>query len=776
MRAPLTLLTWPSSVSSLQRPAAEESPDLPLYASPFIGRQREIAELKARLAHVRLITLVGAAGSGKTRLAMELTRQTAGSWPDGVRLVELAGLTEARSLHEAFGSAMRLPENASRPLADVLIQRLSDFHGLIVVDNCEHLVEACAQLVDRILRRCPKVTVLATSREAMHIDGEVAWTVPTLACPRENAPLLEVSRSEAVQLFVSRAKTIAPHFDLDRANAKDVAAICRRLDGLPLAIELAAARVAVLDLESIAARLADRFRFLTDGYRAAPPRHRTLRAAIDWSYEQLTSAEQQLFERLSVFAGGFDLKAAEKVCSGGSVLEDQVLQLLGRLISKSLVQPADHGRYRLLESLRAYGSDRLRDEGQLEAWRLRHALHFAALSYAAVEGGPLATLMQLSPAEVDNMREALAWSRSADRRVHRQLAIAFGWFCCRGSGYVAEGRGWLEPAMTERGSASGHEALGWRILSLLAWRQDDGEAAERFAAGEVKFCRAHGDESMLAGALGNLAHTQLQFGRFDAAAKAVHEETAIAKRVEDAGVKAEAMFHLGFLESQQNHLTAARDHLLASQVLHEEGLRDSAYLSLVLGWVYLMLEDVESARLAVNKFTLARWRSGDLGFLPGSLDASAEIAFLDGAPERAMRLKGAADFIRERDGMRVSPISLASRDRWIARAERVLGKGARSAWLEGRGWTVEEAVAYALAPSNQAPPRAADQDRSRLSRREVQIAELVASGLSNEGVATQLNLSRRTVDAHLEHIRTKLGVRSRVEVANWITNRSARVS
>lgn len=771
MPAPLTFPYWPSTVWPLERPAAQESPDLPVYASRFIGRQREVAELTAQVAQARLITLVGAAGSGKTRLAIELSRRTEGSWPDGVRLVELAALTEARSLPEAFASAMHLREDASRALADVLIERLSSFRGLILVDNCEHLVEACAEFVDRILRRCPTVTMLATSREALRIDGEAVWSVPTLACPSEGASLFEVERSEAAQLFVARAQTTAPRFDLNFSNAKDVGAICRRLDGLPLAIELAAARVAVLDLGSIAAQLEDRFRFLTDGFRTAPPRQRTLRAAIDWSYELLTSAEQQLFERLSVFAGGFDLRAAQKACSGGSVLEDQVLHLLGRLIAKSVVQPTDHGRFRLLESLRAYGSDRLRDAGQLEASRLRHAQHFASLAYAAMEGRQSLTLIQISPEEVDNMREALAWSRSGDRRLHLQLAIAFGWFCCR-AGYAAEGRARLEPALIDDGNGHAHLlALGCRILSILAWRQNDGEVAERFAADEVRLCRAQGDERMLAAAWGNLAHIRLEFRSFGDAATAVREETAIAERGNDAGMKAEALFHLGFLEAQQNDLISARDHLLASEVLHEESQRDSTYLSLVLGWVFLMLKEVESARSAVNRVTLARWRSRDIGFLPAPLDASAEIGFLDGAPERAMRLKGAADLMRERDGTRVPPMSLASRDRWVARAERLLGKAARSAWLEGQGWTVEEAVAYALAPPNQPPPRAGDMDRSRLSRREIQIAELVARGLSNEQVAAQLNLSRRTVDSHLDHIRTKLGVRSRVGVATWITDR-----
>jgi predicted ATPase/DNA-binding CsgD family transcriptional regulator len=755
----------------LERPAAQESPDLPVYASRFIGRQREVAELTAHLAQARLITLVGAAGSGKTRLAIELSRQTDASWPDGVCVVELAALTEARSLPEAFASAMHLPEDGSRPLTDVLIERLTSFRGLILVDNCEHLIEACAELVDRILRRCPTVTMLATSREALRVDGESVWPVPTLACPREGASLYEVGRSEAVQLFVARAQAAAPRFEVNGSNAKDVAAICRRLDGLPLAIELAAPRVAVLDPESITAQLEDRFRFLTDGFRTAPARQRTLRAAIDWSYDLLTSAEQQMFERLSVFAGGFDLKAAQKVCSGGSVLEDQVLHVLGRLIAKSLVQPTGSGRYRLLESLRAYGLDRLRDAGRLETWRLRHAQHFASLAYAALEGRQSPTLMQISPEEVDNLREALAWSRSGDRRLHLQLAIAFGWFCCR-AGYAGEGRTWLEPALTGDGDIDAHTALGCRILSILAWRQNEAEAAEGFAADELRLSRAQGDERMLAGAWGNLAHVRLEFGRFADAAAAVREETAIAERVGDAGLRAEALFHLGFLEAQQSHFIAARDHLWASARLHEEALRDSTYLNMILGWVFLGLKEVEPARSAVNKVTLARWRSRDIGFLPAPFEASAEIAFLDGAPERAMRLIGAADFIRERNGIRVSPMSLASRGRWIARAERVLGKEARSAWLQGKGWTVEEMVAYALAPPDQAPPRAGDLGGSRLSRREIQIAELVARGLSNEEVARQLNLSRRTVDAHLEHIRTKLGVRSRVGVATWITDRA----
>lgn len=764
---PLTLLGWATNVWQLERPAAHPSRALPVHASRFVGRQRELAELGELVGRSRLVTLTGAAGSGKTRLALEVAARATRSKRDGPCLVELASLSEGELLPHAFATALEIREVQPRPVTDTLLEQLAAYEGLIVVDNCEHLVEACAELVDRLLRRCPRLTVLATSREPLHVDGEVVWQVPAFSLPREGASIRDTLRAESVVLFGEKARQAAPRFEITASNAAEVAAICRRLDGLPLAIELAAVRVAMLDLKSISAQLSDRFRFLTGGFRTAPERQRTLRAAVDWSYDLLTTAERQLFDRLSVFAGGFDAAGAQAVCLGGSVLGSQVLDVLGRLIDKSLVVAVDLDqeprRYRLLETLRTYGLERLREAGQLETFVRRHADYMVTISGVSVAEWDSARWLVRMQQEVDNFREALSWSRGADGNLHLRLAAAYGWLCMR-SGFIGEGRLWLEPALELAGEGKAAHSQANVAMALLAWRQGDFDAAERFAFEAVRIRRELGDEIELGSTLGLLAFVTM--GGLSARG-AVLEQLSIAKRLGNRRMQAGALTNLGFVEAFEMDLDHALDHLSQSLVLYETSGTDAIPPSLEngLGWVLLMLHRAAEARPMVARGLVTRLRSRDVIDLAGSLDASAEIAFELGARERAMRLMGASDAIRGRAGSAPTKMAAASRNRWVSRAERALGKAAHAAWLEGGRLTPDEAGAYALSPLDQ-PPRAVS---TTLSGRETQVAELVAGGLSNDEIAGRLRLSRRTVEAHLDHIRTKLGVRSRVEVATWVT-------
>ena len=745
---------------------------LPVHASRFVGRQRELGQVGELVGRSRLVTLTGAAGSGKTRLGLEVAARVGRLKPDGPCLIELASLSEAELLPHAFASALEIREVQARPVIDILLDNLAAFEGLIIVDNCEHLVEACAELVDRLLRRCPGLTVLATSREPLHVDGEVVWQVPTVSLPRKGAPMREVLRSEAVTLFVERSRQADPRFELSGSNAAHVADICCRLDGLPLAIELAAARVAVLDLKSIGEQLDDRFRFLTGGFRTAAPRQRTLRAALDWSFDLLTAAERELFARLAVFAGGFDTAAVQAVCPGGSVLRSQALEVLGRLIDKSLVTAVDPAeeprRYRLLETLRAYGLDRLREGGKLESMRRRHAEYLSSFGDVSLQVWDTAEWLVRMQRDVDNFREALSWSRAADPALHLRLAAAYGWLCMR-SGFVGEGTAWLEPALQLGAEASTARAQADLTMALLAWRQNDIEAADRFASEAVSIRRELKDDTNLGEALGTLAF--LRVGTFSASAReAIQELLSIAQRLGVPQMEADALTILAFAEAIDMDLDKALDHFSRSVALYEAGGVVPAVVCNGLGWVLLMLHRAAEARPVVARGLLTRLRTRDVIDMAGSLDASAEIAFELGAPERAMRLKGATDAIRARAGSAPTRMALASRNRWVSRAERALGKGAaHSAWLEGGRLSPDEAGAYALAPLDQPPPRSGAVPTSTLSSRENQVAGLVAGGLTNDEIAGRLRLSRRTVEAHLDHIRTKLGVRSRVEVATWVT-------
>jgi predicted ATPase/DNA-binding CsgD family transcriptional regulator len=738
---------------------------LPTPASQFIGRRRELTQVKRLLGRSRLVTLVGAAGSGKTRLALEAARGVSDA-PHRKPLVwvELAPLSDESAVPNSFAAACGLHGMRSPLAADLLLDHLNDFNGLIVVDNCEHLVGACAQLVDRLLRACPRLSILATSREQLRVDGETVWPVPTL------------SASEAVQLFVARARQVVPEFDLSESNGEHVGSICRRLDGLPLAVELAAARVSVLDPRSIDEQLNDRFRLLTGGLRTAPPRHRTLRAAIDWSYDLLTDGERALFIRTAVFAGGFDLDAAIAVGTGGSVDTREVLDLLGSLIDKSLIvsvqDPPKRRRYRLLESLRAYGRERLTENGELDVRMRLHARHFAG----PATGGPDAPyshgrFQRVPPEEVDNFREALAWSRRRDPNLHLNLACAFGWFCNH-SGDTSEGRSWLEPAI-QRSDDIALLARAHTVLSALAWRQGDGAAAERYAVRAVELSRGLDDSPWLARALGNLAFMHIGALQLNEAEVALREEFSIVEALADRRLRAESLYHAGLLEAHRGQLAAAQDHLAESVALHEAlGLEDdNAPVNSVFGWVLVRLGDTARARGAIAVALRTRLRLNAVSDAAGSLDAAAEVAFLEGAAERAMRLKGAADLIYERGHARPTSLAAASRSRWVTQAERSLGDAARAAWSEGHQWKLEDAAIYALAPATEPPRRRAGRDAEvALTARELQIAELVATGVTNDDVARGLGLSTRTVDAHLDHIRTKLGVRSRVEIANWIAS------
>jgi non-specific serine/threonine protein kinase len=353
--------------------------NLPLQLTSFVGREQALAEVGQLLATTRLLTLTGAPGVGKTRLALQVADEMWDAYADGVWLVELAALADPALVPQAVAAVLGVQEPPGRPLLGTLAEALRAQQVLLVLDNCEHLLAACATLADQLLRAGPHLEILATSREALAVAGETTWRVPSLAVPADapasgdgGATLVEC---EAVRLFVARACAAVPSFTLTERNAGAVGHVCRRLDGIPLALELAAARVRALPVEQLAVRLDDRFRLLAGGSRAALPRQQTLRAAVDWSYALLPEAEQVLLRRLAVFAGGWTLEAAEAVCAGDGLAPENVLELLVELVNKSLVLAEEAGgerRFRLLETLRQYAWEKLQAAGEEAAVRGRH--------------------------------------------------------------------------------------------------------------------------------------------------------------------------------------------------------------------------------------------------------------------------------------------------------------------------------------------------------------------------------------------------------------------
>jgi predicted ATPase/class 3 adenylate cyclase/DNA-binding XRE family transcriptional regulator len=466
--------------------------NLPQQLTSFIGRERELAEVERLLGVIRLLTLTGAGGSGKTRLALQVAAHLLEHYPAGVWFVELAAVQDAALVAQTVAEVLRVREDPQRTIAETLADYLRDRHLLLVLDNCEHLVATVAELADNLLRTCPDLHILATSREALSIAGETTYRVPSLAVPdpQHLPPIASLTHYEAVRLFIDRALAVQPHFTVTNQNAPALAHICVRLDGIPLAIELAAARVRALPVEQIAARLDDRFRLLTGGSRTALPRHQTLRALIDWSYDLLTAPEQAVLRRLAVFAGGWMLEAAEAVCARDGIAADEILGTLTRLVDKSLVSyealPEGTARYWLLETVRQYAHEKL---GAADEWAASRERHLAFYLHLAEQAEPhLKAADQLLwfgrlETEHDNLRLALDWtveSQASEAGLRLAGALARFWQVW---GYGNEGRRWLATALTIE------------PLELTpAWKAARAKAL--FEAGRLSVNRSHIEEAL----------------------------------------------------------------------------------------------------------------------------------------------------------------------------------------------------------------------------------------------------------------------------------------
>jgi non-specific serine/threonine protein kinase len=543
------------------------SHNLPLRLTSFVGRERVLAEVQALLHEHRLVTLVGAPGVGKTRLGLHVAATLLNAYPDGAWLVELAPLSDPALVPQAVADVLGVREQPGRALAASLAEHLHRRGLLLLLDNCEHLVGAVATLAEALLRTCPDLRILATSREPLAIEGEATWRVPSLAfpdLPRAHAtlPARALAEYEAVRLFVERARVAMSAFALDQQNAPTVAQICARLDGIPLAIELAAARVRALSVEQIAARLDDRFRLLTGGSRTALPRQQTLRGAVDWSYDLLAKPEQALLRRLAVFAGGFTLEAAERVASSESRVasgtdDDSLLitrYALLDLVDKSLVQvePGGDGerRYRLLETLRQYGLEKLAEHGELAAARDRHRDYFLALAREAeprLTGPEQIVALRELEREHDNFRAALAWCFPAatppgeaaapetDPEGGMQLVVALIWLWVMHA-HLSEGRRWLEQALAVPPADRTPARLAARVKALrgtaqLAAYQGDFRLAVVLLEEALALSRQTGDDQNVVFAARFLGMYLSLRGEHERAARLCEESLALARKL-----------------------------------------------------------------------------------------------------------------------------------------------------------------------------------------------------------------------------------------------------
>jgi predicted ATPase/class 3 adenylate cyclase len=449
--------------------------NLPLQLTSFVGREKEIVDVKRPLLGDRFVTLTGPGGTGKTRLGLQVAAELLELFPDGAWLVELASICDSMLVPQTVAATLGIREFAGRPIMTLLTDYLRNKEILLVLDNCEHLLSACAELVSHLLQACPNLCILATSREALEILGEVTIRVPSLSVPDVHhiPPIESLTQYESIRLFIERAEMVQPDFSLTMNNASSIAQICRRLDGIPLAIELAVARVKVMNVEQVAARLDDRFRLLTGGSRNALPRHQTLRALIDWSFDLLSEIESILFRRLSVFSGGWTLESAEAICAGDGIDKYDVLDLLTQLVNKSLVIPdreSEHEtRYRMLETIRQYAREKLFEAGEGDLVRERHLEYFLQLSERAepeLRGPHQAFWLNRLEKEVDNIRGALEWAVEDEVETSMRIASALFWFWHIRS-RKSEGIDWLERGLDIHAAKYGDQSLSTEQKFIL---------------------------------------------------------------------------------------------------------------------------------------------------------------------------------------------------------------------------------------------------------------------------------------------------------------------
>jgi len=729
------------------RPVRETPHNLPPTPSSFVGREAECAGVLATLGTARLVTILGTGGLGKTRLAIEVAHAALHDFPDGIGWVELAPLGDGTLVAQAVASAFGIAEAASTPVVDAIVDRLGKRRVLLILDNCEHVIDAAAALVDALLRRLPKLVVLATSREPLHVGGETVHPLPGLALPEAGADAAVVAGVESVRLFVERARAAQPAFALDTSNAAPVASICQHLDGIALAIELAAARVATLPVATIAARLDDHFRILARGPRVAPARQRTLRELIDWSHNLLDERERALLARLSVFAGGWTLEAAEAVGAGDPLDATGVLDVLAALIDKSLVvHDAPRSRYRMLETIAHYARDRLAERGEDAA--LRRRLHDWCLDLLATErphvhGEDQAARLARVAAEHDNLRAALASAfASGDGEGALRLAVECNGFLMV-RGFVREAREALGAALGQTPASADPDlrARALRSAGILAYRQADYAAARKFheqsleirrrqgrradeaaaleslgiVAMEVgdganglplleqalALHRAEGAPQPIAQSLNNLGTVLHYHGQHDRAVAMLEESLAIKRRIGDRRGAAMTLDNLGDIAVMRGDESEA-SRLLEESLAIRRQLGDALGIQrCTLGLADLAVRrgDLVGARtLYAEAVGIAR-DGGDRVGLLHALQSLADLAEAERDAARAATLRGHADQLRAETGYVLPAASAAERERGLASTRAAVGDDAmfERALAAGAAMSTDEAIALAFA-------------------------------------------------------------------------------
>ncbi|MBI5651876.1 MAG: tetratricopeptide repeat protein [Chloroflexi bacterium] len=815
-----------------------ENNNLPLALTRFIGREKEIAAIKHSLESTRLITLTGSGGCGKTRLALQVARDLPGfqnleglEFPDCVWLIELSALADPTLVPQTIASVFDLRAGGNRAPMDLLKNFLREKNLLLVLDNCEHLIDACAQFAETILTHCPDVKILATSREALNIAGEITFRVPSLALPDlrgqpQGLPLHDLAQFEAIRLFIERARAAQSEFELTDANKLFIAQICARLDGMPLAIELAAARVKTMTVEEIAARLDDRFHLLTTGSRTAPTRQQTLRAAMEWSYALLSDAERIVLNRVSVFAGGWTLDAAEFVCAeekNSPALPRSPapqLDVLARLADKSLVivETRDGAtRYRMLETIRQYAREKLSDARQVEIMRARHCDFFVALAETAepqLKGPAAKEWMDGLEREYDNIRAVFEYALANDVKVAVRLTLALVMFWVRRN-YLIEERKMLAQLLA-RPEITAEPALYVKILNSAGYLdmiiQDFVSARSLYLQG-LDIAKQLEDIGEIARALHGLGRTHDLMGDFEAARPLLEEGLMLYRVIGDAWGEAHALFLLGtnvwLLGDAPRGQTLLEESLQRFRAIGD--ITDSAFPLYVLGNIARRQGDYDRAaifyteciaicrqqdnRIDIGHSTMAMGlnvleqgdyrravefltesiehfhRRGKPKSLVSSLLGLAGVINAVGKPAAVAHILGALEGLPEAKtthGFRNSAANdlrtrLERETRHALSAETFI-----QSWQAGHALDLDKAIAFALAEIKILDARDSTKEKfAGLTAREREVAALIAQGKTNREIADALVLSERTVESYVGNMLNKLGFNTRAQIAAW---------
>lgn len=745
---------------------------LPVERTSFVGRRTEISRVRKLLSAARLVTLVGPGGVGKTRLAIRVAGQVRHIAPAGVCFVDLALVRDPALLPQQLAAALDLRDASPRWLVASIAEVLGNDRMLVVLDNCEHVRDACAILVDALLSDCPKLRVLATSRRPLDVAGEARFVVPPLPTTA-SGERPSGAPSDAIDLLVDRAKTVMPDFEVTEANAADVATLCRRLDGLPLALELAAVRLRMLTAAQIVDRLSDRLDVLQHVGPAVPERQQSLATALEWSYRHLQSAEQLLWQRTAVFVGDFDLAAAEVVCADQALPQDTIMDAVEGLVDASVLdvnRRPGHVRFRMLETVRLFGSQLLERSGGRSAVARRHRDYYARLAADVDWVGPeQVTALNRLAAEHGQLRAALEFSADTPGEESAGLRLAADlWLYWQARGQLGEGRRWLARLLANCVEPTATRAKGLAAAGYLAVAQSDSPAAIPLLYEAHTVATTLNEPGVAAFATQYLGLVELFRGNYDEAERLLRTASADRRRLGQDRFAAFPMADVGVAALFRNDLDTAGTAFADSLALNSGGdpwTRSHALWGLgLVRWRTGALAEAE--QLQKEALTLIREVDDRSGIALG-VNALAWLAAAHGDWRRAARLSGAAEATWRSIPTRSPEPLRPFIDECTRQGSQALGVANWQAEYD-RGGSLDREAALALALGEASPATPLPPDDGTLTRRQQEVAQLVAQGLSDREIAARLTISIRTAESHVEQILARLGFRSRAQIAAWV--------